>query len=170
MTTRNSLDSAPRDLYKAHHVNRVLSMCCSTRAAGAHVPARRYRHQDGDALLLQLKAGHNAARARLASMVHLHLETHAAPPCPRWARLVSTATTARLGAPFLHKRRAFWRRAPPSRRTPAPTGAITCSPRSGRNFSVCRLEAQSKQRRQQVRGPGARANGWPSMPAMLSAV
>ena len=36
----------------------------------SHVPARRYRHQDGDALLLQLKAGHNAARARLASMVH----------------------------------------------------------------------------------------------------
>ena len=64
------------------------------------MPARRYRHQDGDALLLQLKAGHNAARARLASMVHLHLETHAAPPCSRWARLVSTATTARLGAPF----------------------------------------------------------------------
>ena len=66
------------------------------------MPARRHRHHDGDALLLQLKAGHNAARARLASMVHLHLETHAAPPCSRWARLVSTATTARLGAPFLH--------------------------------------------------------------------
>ena len=71
------------------------------------MPARRYRHHDGEALLLQLKAGHNAARARLASMVHLHLETHAAPPCSRWARLVSTAMTARLGAPFCTKGEPF---------------------------------------------------------------
>ena len=171
MTTRNSLDSAPRDLYKAHHVNRVLSMCCNTRAAGAHVPARRYRHQDGDvAAAAQGRTQCSAGQARLHGTPALGNARGSALLALGAVSEHWTATTARLGAPFLHKRRAFWRRAPPSRRTPAPTGAITCSPRSGRNFSVCRLEAQSKQRRQQVRGPGARANGWPSMPAMLSAV
>ena len=71
--------------------------------------------------------------------------THGSALLMRWAWPMSTAATARPGAPFVQKGEPFRGALPveKSARVPAPKGAITCSPRSGRKISARRLESQS---------------------------
>ena len=77
---RTSLDSAHRDLHKACEVNRV-SVVQHARAAGAHVPAQRYRHRDGQrAHLRQLKAGRKAQQQQQPWYTCIR-KTRTAPPC-----------------------------------------------------------------------------------------
>ena len=154
------MDSAPRDLHEAEVIRSRVSVlqhegCESALACAALSPPRGRR-----ALLRQLKAGHQHRVLRLHGTPALG-NTHGSALLMRWAWPMSTAATARPGAPFVQKGEPFRGALPveKSARVPAPKGAITCSPRSGRKISARRLESQSSQRWQRVKGPGMRANG-----------
>ena len=113
--------------------------CESALACATLSPPRGRR-----ALLRQLKAGHQHRVLRLHGTPALG-NTHGSALLMRWAWPMSTAATARPGAPFVQKGEPFRGALPveKSARVPAPKGAITCSPRSGRKISARRLESQS---------------------------
>ena len=131
---RTSLDSAHRDLHKACEVNRV-SVVQHARAAGAHVPAQRYRHLIATAMdnaricggsRPDAKHSSSSSPGTPASAKRAQLSRHSSALLARWAGPMSTAVTARPGAPFAQMV-SLLQRAPLSRRIPAPKGAITCS-------------------------------------------
>ena len=73
-------------------------------------------------------AAQGRTQSTAAALVHLHPQNaHSSALLARWAGPMSTAVTARPGAPFAQTV-SLLQRAPLSRRIPAPKGAITCSP------------------------------------------
>ena len=125
--------------------SRVSVLQHELRAARAHLPAQHYRHHEGDARCCGSSRSGTAPRAPPPWHTCKLGNVHGSALLMRWAWPMSTAATARPGAPFVQKGEPFRGALPveKSARVPAPKGAITCSPRSGRKISARRLESQS---------------------------